>query len=83
MKKWAFTESELLAVVDQWLQEQHATGHEVAIRNAQFVSQQFISLLNRSDILQDSGVDIDVNELDLNNMDDFNALLGVDWTDLK
>lgn len=83
MKKWNFDEAQLLGVVEKWLSEQHATGHPVAIKNAQFVSQQFIALLNSSDLLLDKGSDKNINELDLNNMDDFNALLGMDWSEIK
>jgi len=80
--EWHFTEAQLISVVNNWLSAQYECEHPVATKQAQFVAQQLIKILKDAHTLK-VGRTIDPSELDINNLDHFKLLLGMDWKDIK
>lgn len=88
---YIFDDNDLRKLVMTWVQEQEATGHPSALKNAQFVGQQMITMLHRATHLQKHHVDpaatdsvapSPAQEVDLSDMDAFRQLIGESWENL-
>jgi len=79
--QWTLTESQLITLVENWVSEQIKTKHPTAIKNAQFVGQQFIKMLKDAKELQ-TETNIDINSLSLD-LENFKSILGEDWKNIK
>jgi hypothetical protein len=80
-KQWAFTEKDLEMAVCRRVKTAIDTGHPAAIKNAQFIGQQFIKMLKEDNSLH-KGVEKRPQDYDINNMDDFKKMIGMDMKDI-
>lgn len=84
-----FNDEDLRKILIEWVEMQ---THPKALKNAQFITQQMAALLKNAKHLQKTLNDLppetqEENEpmidVDLNNIDEFRRIIGVDWADLR
>lgn len=97
MKTWVFTEQDLPAEIDLWVEKQKATGHPAAIKHADFIGTAIMDFLYEAQSLQQTESDAlpapereqhvepdpqAKHEADLNNMDDLKRLFETGFSEL-
>jgi hypothetical protein len=89
MDEWHFTEQELKAWLHRYITEQIALCEqyapdkkERAVCNVRLVTQRIAQSLKSADELK-LGRTVDIQLLDINKMEDFKVLIGLDWSDIK
>ena len=80
MKTWQFTTNSLPIEIDKWVKQQVATGHPVAIKNAQFVGQAIADSLCNAESLY---TETDDNTDNLNDIEAMVAMFNHSFDQLK
>lgn len=75
MKTWHFTANSLPIEIDKWVKQQVATGHPVAIKNAQFIGQAIADFLcNAESLYTENDNSAEEDTIDSSNLNDIDNL---------